>query len=307
MPEGLKPHGLRLSKLIEERTDAEVIVSGDPCYGACDLATYARDLLKADILLHVGHAEIPPERTEGVIYAEARSTAPIDRPMKEALNLLRQEECIGLAATVQHLDRVQEAKRILEENGKTVIIGKPSGWLKYHGQILGCDYSSLLGISKNVDAFLIIAGGDFHALGAQLATGKKTVVVDPFEENARDLSEAAKKVLKQRWAMIEKFREAKNVAIIVGLKTAQMKYEHAKSLKKLVEDNGKKCIIISAVELVPESLQSFIDVDAFVETACLRIATDDQERCRKPILNSEELLVALGKKSWEDYAEGGAF
>ncbi|MGO9644032.1 MAG: diphthamide synthesis protein, partial [Candidatus Bathyarchaeia archaeon] len=38
MPEGLKPIGFRVAKLLEENAKVEVFVSGDPCYGACDLA-----------------------------------------------------------------------------------------------------------------------------------------------------------------------------------------------------------------------------------------------------------------------------
>ena len=38
LPEGLKPEGPRLATLVE-KTGALPIISADPCYGACDLAT----------------------------------------------------------------------------------------------------------------------------------------------------------------------------------------------------------------------------------------------------------------------------
>ena len=69
-----------------------------------------------------------------------------------------------------------------------------------------------------------------------------------------------------------------------------------------VQDFG--FVRLCAMEVIPETLESFTDLDAYVEISCPRISTDDQERYRKPILNPEEAMVAIGKKSWEDYTKG---
>ncbi|MCJ7456558.1 diphthamide synthesis protein, partial [Candidatus Bathyarchaeota archaeon] len=61
LPEGLKPLAARLAKKLQDESGAEVFVSGDPCYGACDLALEQMKQLHADLLIHVGHAEIPSE------------------------------------------------------------------------------------------------------------------------------------------------------------------------------------------------------------------------------------------------------
>jgi 2-(3-amino-3-carboxypropyl)histidine synthase len=42
-------------------------------------------------------------------------------------------------------------------------------------------------------------------------------------------------------------------------------------------------------------------VDAFVSTACPRIAIDDALRYKKPILTPVELEVSLGIRRWDDY------
>ena len=78
----------------------------------------------------------------------------------------------------------------------------------------------------------------------------------------------------------------------------------ARRLKELLEEKGYSTILICATEVIPETLGSFTDLDAYVEISCPRISTDDQERYRKPILNPEEVMIALGKKSWEDYTKG---
>ena len=37
-PEGLKVHATKIARQIEKETGALVIISADPCYGACDVA-----------------------------------------------------------------------------------------------------------------------------------------------------------------------------------------------------------------------------------------------------------------------------
>jgi len=305
MPEGLKPIGFRVAKLLEEKAKVEVFVSGDPCYGACDLALIPKQQVHADLLIHIGHAEIPGEFTdEKVMYIEARADESIDEPMVKAVAMLTQERVIGLASNIQHIHMLERAKQILEEYGKEVVIGRPSGWLKYPGQVLGCDYGSVRAISDKIDAIVLLSGGDFHALGIPLATGKRTIVVDPFQSKANDITETCRRLLRKRFASITKFKEAKRIGIIVGLKSSQMNASLSLRLKQLLEENGYSVILICATEIIPETLDSFTDLDAYVEISCPRISTDDQERYRKPILNPEEVMVAIGKKQWEDYTKG---
>ena len=305
MPEGLKPVGFQLAKLLEEKGEVEVVLSGDPCYGACDLALEPKAHIGADLLVHLGHAEIPGEfPEEHVLFVEARSDAPIDDVMEEAAKMLEKEHTIGLASNVQHIHQLDHAKEILERKGKAVLVGRASGWLRYSGQALGCDYGSVRAIAGKVDAIVILSGGDFHALGIPLATGKRTIVVDPFQQTARDMTETCRKLLRKRWISIERFKETKRVGIIIGLKSSQMNIALARRLRQLLEKDGKSAALICATEVIPETLESFTDLDGYVEVSCPRISTDDQERYRKPILNPEEVMIALGKKSWEEYTQG---
>jgi len=305
MPEGLKPYGFKLAKLLEEKTGVEVVLSGDPCYGACDLALSQKKAVDADLLVHVGHAEIPGEfPKEDVWYVEAQADVPIDEPLIQAIHMLQKEHVIGLASNIQHIHQIDRARQILEENGKQVLIGRPSGWLMYPGQVLGCDYGSLRAIAEKVDAIIVLSGGDFHALGIPLATGRRTIVVDPYQKEARDMTEPCRKLLRKRWINITRFKEAKSIGIIVGLKSSQMNISLARRIRELLEQNGYSAILLCTIEVIPETLESFTDLDAFVEISCPRISTDDQERYRKPILNPEEVMIVLGKKRWEDYAKG---
>jgi len=304
-PEGLKPQGFKLARDIEKEAGVEVILSADPCFGACDVAVEARDLLKADAIVHYGHSPMVGRNFKNVFYVEARATEDVDEPVKKALELLDQEKSIGLATTIQHLDQLERAAKIVRDYGKEPYIGEAGGQATYAGQVLGCDYSTVRSIDDDVDAYIFIGGGDFHAIGIQLATGKRTIVADPYLKQARDITSAAKVMLKKRWAAITKFQDAKRVGVVIGLKTGQKNIVSAENLRKLLENIGKESVLLSARECIPENLESFVDIEAFVITACPRLAIDDQERFRKPILNLEETLIAVGSKRWQDYGRLG--
>jgi len=304
LPEGLKPLAAMLARRLQEASGVEVLVSGDPCYGACDLALQQMKQLHADLLIHVGHAEIPSENAyNDVIYVEAKSDEKIEKPLAEALKFLKDEKNIGLAASVQHLHLLKIAKETLERAGKVVWIGRASGRLRHEGQLLGCDYGSVASVASNVDAFLVIAGGDFHALGVSLSTGKKTIVADPYQQRARDAAQLVDKILRQRYATVLRFKETRRVGVIVGLKSGQMNLALARRLKTLLEESGKVCTLIGSSELIPESIESFTDLEGFVEVACPRVAIDDRSRYHKPVVNLDEALIAIGKKSWEEYGK----
>jgi 2-(3-amino-3-carboxypropyl)histidine synthase len=300
-PEGLKPQGFKLAREIERESGAEVIVSADACYGACDLAVEARDQLMADALVHYGHSPMNNGDAVNIFFVEARASESIDAAVKKALELLRDENRIGLTTVVQHVDQLEHAAGIVRDSGKEPFIGKASGHAKYPGQILGCDYSTATSIATHVDSYIFIGGGNFHAIGIELATGKRTIVADPYLNQARDMTETTKLLLRKRWATITKFQDSKKVGIVIGLKTGQKNIESARTVKSLLEIMGKECVLLSAIECTPENLESFVDINAFVTTACPRLAIDDQERFTRPILNTEEVVIAAGKKRWEDY------
>jgi len=305
LPEGLKAEGPRLAAIVEE-AGALAIVSADPCYGACDLALADAESLGADLIVHYGHSpEIKQDRVP-TIYIEARAKIDIKETVKKAIPLLKHWNSIGLVTTVQHIHTLHEAKELLLKAGKTVAIGD-AGQAKYAGQVIGCDYSNAESISKEVDAFLFIGGGRFHAIGVALATAKPTIIADPYEKRAYPINDEVQRILKQRWASISEAKEAEKFGILIGLKSGQKKVEKAMEAKKKLEKSGKKATLLALREVTPEALMQFPSIDAFVNTTCPRISLDDASRFPKPVLTFEEMLVMVGEMSWEELCGKGWF
>ncbi len=305
LPEGLKPEAPRLAKVVE-KAGALPIVSADPCYGACDLATADAESLDVDLIVHFGHAKMLKHEAVPTIYVEARATVTVDEAVEASLPLLSKWSKIGLATTVQHLQTLAGARELLVRDGKTVVIGD-AGRLSYAGQVSGCDYSNVKSVANDVEAFLFIGGGRFHALGIALSTAKPTIIADPYDKRAYSIDDEAQKVLKQRWACIEEAGRAKTFGVLIGLKLGQKRIDEALAVKETAEKNGKIAVLLAVREVVPEALLEFPTVDAYVNTACPRISMEAPSKFSKPVLTVNEFRVVSGEFSWENLLKKGLF
>ena len=298
LPEGLKPEAPHLASIIEE-TGAIPIVSTDPCYGACDLAVSEAKILGAELIVHCGHTPLTMQTEIPVVYLEIRAKISIKEALTEALTHLESWKKIGLITTVQHIHKLKEAKKILETNGKTVFIGDPDQ-AKYSGQVIGCDFNSARSVSKNVEAYVFIGGGRFHAMGVALATGKPTIVADPYERRAYSIQDEIRRVIKQRWANISHAKDAKSFGILISLKSGQIRLKDALKIKEKLEQNGLRAILLALREVTSNALMQFPRIEAFVNTACPRLSIDDAQNFRKPLLSINEVLVILGDIEWKE-------
>ena len=305
LPEGLKTEGPRLAA-IAEKAGALAVVSADPCYGACDLATLDAKSLDADLIIHYGHSKMIEQEQVPTVYLEAKAKVRVKEAVKKAIPLLKRWSKIGLITTLQHVQKLDEARELLLDAGKTVAIGD-TGYLKHRGQVTGCDYSNAKSVSKEIEAFLFVGGGRFHALGATLATAKPTIIADPFEKRAYSIEKEVQRILRQRWASIHEAEKAENFGVLVGLKTGQKRLKEALKTKEKLEKSGKKATLLAVREITPEVLMQFPSIDAFVNTTCPRVSLDEASKFVKPVLTSSETLVLLGETNWEELCRKGLF
>jgi 2-(3-amino-3-carboxypropyl)histidine synthase len=300
-PEGLRNHAFEVAKGIEEKTSTELVVSGDPCYGACDVPLWQADSFGYDLIVHYGHSKMPTLATPGVLYVEAQIDIDVESVVRKALGSLEGHTLIGLVTTIQHIDQLQKAEKILLEAGKRVLIGRPAGKTAYSGQVLGCECSSAISVNENSEVFLFIGGGVFHPLGLSLATGKEVVVADPYTGNLNCIGEKERmRVMKRRSAAISVAQNAARFGIVIGTKFGQRRINTALFLKKKLEEKGKEALLISMDEINFSNLVNFSEIGAFVDTACPRIVLDGIEGLPQALITAEEALVMLGCLAWSD-------
>lgn len=275
LPEGLKTSALEIVAALEKES-IECIFSGEACYGACDIKDSEASMLGCDILVHVGHNKF---------YVDFKTAVPVlyypyflEKSIKDFDASMIKEKKLGVVASVQHLNIMEDAKKILEKKGKTVFLG---------GQILGCWTVNAEKISSSVDAFLFIGSGKFHAL----ALREKKVYVLDLEKMSIELLDTAQQE-KIRWARISNAREAKTFAVLVSSKKGQFQLlGRAEEIKKRIEKSGRSAFVVIMDEINDQKLLG-IKADAFVNTACPRIADD---HFSKPFVNASDLNKILEK------------
>ncbi|ELY69310.1 diphthamide biosynthesis enzyme Dph2 [Natrinema versiforme] len=291
-PEGLKRRGPAVADDLRELSDDDVtfMLSGQPCYGACDLDTYL--MKRTDVFVHFGHS--PMKDTDKVIYVPLFSNVEVTPIMEESLETLEppeETEGVGLVTTAQHMNLYDEMKAFLEEQGYEVQSRRGDERLTHEGQVLGCNYASA---DVPADQVLYVGGGKFHPLGLAMEHPDKHVVIADPVNNVVTVADTDK-FMKQRYGAIHRAMDAEKWGVIFCTKIGQGRWEMA---QEILEDN-ENAYLITMDEVTPDRLRNF-DMDAFVNTGCPRITTDDGPQFHKPMLTPGEYEIAVGNKPLDE-------
>ncbi len=291
-PEGLKRRGPAVADDLRELLpEATVLISGQPCYGACDLDTEL--MRRTDVFVHFGHS--PMKESKGIVYVPLFSNvdvAPIvEQALDEELPAPSADPDVGLVTTAQHMNKFEEMRSLLEEDGYEVHTRRGDDRLTHEGQVLGCNYAS-----ADIDAehVLYVGGGKFHPLGLAMEhPDKKVVIADPVN-NVVTVADADQ-FIKQRYATVHKAMDARQWGVIYCTKIGQGRFERA---QEIVADNDD-AYLITMDEVTPDRLRNF-GLDAYVNTGCPRVTTDDGPQFDTPLLTPGEYEIAVGNKPLED-------
>jgi len=307
-PDGLKPLIRCIIKALSD-TIPELIVSGSPTYGACDLALDEARVLGAEAIIHIGHNEYPhlafvPEIP--VLYIPAYyKLSPSISAIEELSSLLRRRgfSSIGLASTIQHVKALNIVEEELKRRGFEVYVGESKGLMR--GQVLGCNYTSAVQLIDLVDAYVLLASGAFHALGLALATSKPVILLDPYRDTAIDYTSEAERIFRTRIYVVSRMVNSlvKTIGIIVGSLPGQHRPEIVEQIARAAMDMSIEPFIITSKYLHLENLiaiDNALNLDAYVVTSCPRLPIDDLSSFYKPVLTPGEFLMI---HSWRESGE----
>jgi 2-(3-amino-3-carboxypropyl)histidine synthase len=291
-PEGLKRRGPAVADDLREllADDVNVLISGQPCYGACDLDTYL--MRRTDVFVHFGHS--PMKESEKIIYVPLFSNVEVTPIMEESLAELadpKTDPDVGLVTTAQHMNKFDEMRAWLEERGYTVHTRRGDERLTHEGQVLGCNYASA---EVDADQVLYVGGGKFHPLGLAMEHPEKTVVIADPVNNVVTVADT-EKFLKQRYGAVHRAMDAETWGVIFCTKIGQGRWDVAREIVDANED----AYLLTMDEITPDRLTNF-GMDAYVNTGCPRITTDDGPQFKKPMLTPGEYRIAVGEEPLEE-------
>jgi len=303
IPEGLKRSIFPLVDFIKKETEVTVLVSADPCFGACDVVNYELKNLDVDCVIHIGHTAIADVENFWIptIFVNAQSTLDVSKVVEKAIPSLIGKK-IGLVTTAQHLHTLETVQKILQHHGLEPYVTEGDERITSKGQILGCNFSAGANLAEQVDCFLFIGSGTFHPVGLLMSTKKPVIAADPYTNivKKQEIEDMKNNMLRQRYGAILACRSARRFGILVGLKRGQQRIKLAYQVQQMLDAAGKLSVLITQNEFSPVSLQGF-DLDCYVSTACPRIAIDDYLQYKKPIITPLELEIVLGRREWETY------
>jgi 2-(3-amino-3-carboxypropyl)histidine synthase len=301
LPDGMRPFAVKIVNSIQEKTGTNVILSGDSCYGACDLAIKQAREVKADLLIHYGHSSMIQSACTPVLYIHGAIDINIITLIAAARPLMHDWENVGVITTIQHIHQVNEIIEELKSQNLKPHLGKISEKPLALGQVLGCNYEAAYFIRDDVDGFLYLGGGEFHPKGLLLTTGKPVIIANPYSDTVRMISEQdLMNYAKKRVAMISLTKKKKVIGIIVSSKYGQQNLKMAEDLNISFQERDYKSTIIYLDEVRSEHLNNFTEIEAFVNTACPRIALDGINGILRPMISVKEAYIVLEKLKWED-------
>lgn len=291
-PDGLSKKIQSCAQKLSEKYQIPVYVIGDTSWGSCDLNLHAAETLGVDILFNIGHTiamekfgdkVVMIDAFDDVDFSEIASRCAIELKMKNFNK-------ISLVTNSQYLPSVQKVKAIFESHGYEVVIGRGKGHLN-DAQVFGCEFYPAYDSKNDVDAYIFLGQSIFHSASIAIVTQRPTFMMDPYFSEYSEINDIAQKLEKKAILSVLKAQDANTIGIIIGLKEGQFAKIKALEIKKMLEDLGKKIMLIAMTEITDERLLSFQGVDAFVQVACPRIGTDNH--FLKPVLSVPQAISLI--------------
>lgn len=249
-PEGFKIYASKIAAEVKESIKVDVIISGEPCYGACDLRLEEAKLLDCDLILHLGHSNFGVKSKIKVLYVPAKVKIKFSKKLKSEIKKIKENK-LSIYSSEPFKEVLDELEIYLKKINK-IIVDKEI--------LLGCSKTKELG-----EANIFIGSGKFHTF----ALSKKTYFIDLEKNEVKDITNLLKKEEMKKQARINGFREAKRIAILISKKPGQF-YKDYKKLKEKLEKEGKNVEILIFDEITDLKLLGY-DFDFYLNTACPRI------------------------------------
>ncbi|MCL4314576.1 MAG: diphthamide biosynthesis enzyme Dph2 [Candidatus Thermoplasmatota archaeon] len=299
LPDGLKPRVFDIVSFLSRQFS--ILVSSDPFYGACDIGNPAL-YSGVDAIVQFGHSPIPNINYPiPVIFQEYRLTE-FPEIQESALAVIRNAgySKVGLLASIQYLDMLPVIKKKLEGMGLSAVIGKQDGRMAYPGQVLGCNFSAAHSVASEVDCYLVVSTGKFHAIGAQLSGEREAFLLDVSLGTVTSMKAETDLFLRRRYARISSALNSRKFAVVVDTKIGQYRIRLADLIASQLQSLGKEYVILHTDQFNASDIMNCM-ADAVIFTGCPRVSIDDYDRFPFPILTPNEFQSLFGFKKSSRY------
>jgi 2-(3-amino-3-carboxypropyl)histidine synthase len=173
--------------------------------------------------------------------------------------------------TVQHAHLVPVIESYLAGKGIAAAVREGSGRTPYRGQVLGCTFAAAR--IPETDTILYIGTGMFHAIGVALATRKRVIALDPYTGEVR---EAMQIPCSGSVLPLLKKQKPRRISASCSVPRAG---RHGFDLARRLASLSDRAFLVTMREISEGELLN-LGFGCYVNTACPRLAYDDQARFR---------------------------
>ena len=203
---------------------------------------------------------------------------------------------VALFTTAQLIHCYEQMVEQLSAAGKEVVRIK-TVHTRTPGQLLGCNVQPFKDYAQGeFDALLYVGDGLFHPKALLWKNNVPSFLYNPFSHQVYEASEDdVKRIRARHAAAMAAFKMARTVGVIIPVKPGGQTYlKWALELKELYPDKTFVNLVDYNVDFA--GLENFPFCEAFVNTACPRIAFDDAARLPRPVVNLEDVSESFYQK-----------
>jgi 2-(3-amino-3-carboxypropyl)histidine synthase len=130
--------------------------------------------------------------------------------------------------------------------------------------------------------------------------GIEALRYDPYSKKITREEYVHEEMYQLRTEAIEIAKSAKRIGLIQGTLGRQGAPNVTKYLEDQMKELGISFFKILLPEIMPQKLELFVDVDAWIQVACPRLSIDWGYAFKKPLLTPYEAAVVFNKaKKWD--------
>jgi len=296
LPEGMKKFVSELSLYLEKELGKKIVVSSEPCFGACDIKSHQFESIGIKTIIHMGNEIIPNvELPNGikVIFIPLYINIPIKETVNRSIKYFQKNNIsnVGVLSSISFIKNVDKIKKLLKSNDIGVHTASGNKRLIQPAHVLGCNASSALPIKNKVDIFAMYENGSFHAPAVSLTVKTDVVCFDPLTGDVilYSYDKLKQKALEERAENLQRLSEAKKVGLLISSKVGQNRSKIIYRLEKMYSDKGYKTVILISDYIDPKSLDT-TDLDILIASMCPRVSMDERRLFSKPILTIPEAM-----------------
>ncbi|KAL5718444.1 hypothetical protein ACHQM5_011345 [Ranunculus cassubicifolius] len=312
----------KLVKDSDSRNVAQLFVMADTTYGSCCVDEVGASHVDADCVVHYGHTCLSPTSTLPALFVFGKSSIDeydctrslsncfltTDKSvlvlygLEYAHGLNRIKESVMLdgskSSTVPCYAEVIESVIAPSDDKDTFNVQRPSSLAGNKYSIGGLTWE--LPEGRSIEEYMIFwIGSDNAAFANVVLTFNSNEIVryDPIKNHLVKDSLQQQKILRRRYFLVEKAKDANIIGILVGT-LGVAGYRHMiQQMKDLIVGAGKKAYTLVMGKPNPAKLANFPECDIFIYVSCPQTALLDSKEFFSPIITPFEAILALKRGS----------